>query len=36
MLRLSTPGFHREISPFLLRTQVKRAGLTEEELRELL
>ena len=27
---------HREVSPFLLRTQVKRAGLTEEEFRELL
>ncbi len=35
---LKKPGYpvlviplHREVSPFLLRSQVKRAGLTEEE-----
>lgn len=40
---LKKPGFpvlviplHREVSPFLLRAQVKRAGLTEEEFRKLL
>jgi predicted RNA binding protein YcfA (HicA-like mRNA interferase family) len=27
---------HREVSPFLLRAQVRRAGLTEEEFRNLL
>lgn len=27
---------HREVSPYLLRAQVKRAGLTEEEFRKLL
>jgi predicted RNA binding protein YcfA (HicA-like mRNA interferase family) len=27
---------HREVSPFLLRTQVKRAGLTEAEFLALL
>ncbi len=40
---LKKPGYpvlviplHREVSPFLLRAQIKRAGLTEEEFRELL
>ncbi len=40
---LKKPGFpvlviplYREVSPFLLRAQVKRAGLTEEEFRNLL
>lgn len=40
---LKKPGFpilviplHREVSPFLLRTQVKRAGLTEKQFLELL
>jgi predicted RNA binding protein YcfA (HicA-like mRNA interferase family) len=40
---LKKPGFpllviplHREVSPFLLRSQIKRAGLTEEEFRNLL
>ncbi len=27
---------HREVSPFLLRSQIKRAGLTEEQFLELL
>jgi predicted RNA binding protein YcfA (HicA-like mRNA interferase family) len=27
---------HREVSPFLLRSQIKRAGLTEEQFFELL
>jgi predicted RNA binding protein YcfA (HicA-like mRNA interferase family) len=27
---------HREVSPFLLRSQIKRAGLTEQQFRELL
>jgi predicted RNA binding protein YcfA (HicA-like mRNA interferase family) len=27
---------HREVSPFLLRTQIKRAGLREEQFLELL
>jgi len=27
---------HREISPFLLRAQIKRAGLTEQQFLELL
>jgi predicted RNA binding protein YcfA (HicA-like mRNA interferase family) len=27
---------HREVSPFLLRSQIKRAGLTEHEFLELL
>jgi predicted RNA binding protein YcfA (HicA-like mRNA interferase family) len=27
---------HREVSPFLLRAQIKRAGLTEQQFRELL
>ncbi len=27
---------HREVSPFLLRSQIKRAGLTEEKFLELL
>jgi predicted RNA binding protein YcfA (HicA-like mRNA interferase family) len=27
---------HREVSPFLLRSQIKRAGLTEQEFLELL
>jgi predicted RNA binding protein YcfA (HicA-like mRNA interferase family) len=26
---------HREVAPFLLRTQIKRAGLTEQEFLEL-
>ena len=40
---LKKPGYpmlviplHRQVSPFLLRSQVKRAGLTEEEFRKLL
>jgi hypothetical protein len=40
---LKKPGYpvlviplHRDVSPFLLRSQVKRAGLTEEEFRKLL
>jgi predicted RNA binding protein YcfA (HicA-like mRNA interferase family) len=40
---LKKPGFpvlviplHREVSPFLLRAQLKRAGLTEAEFRKLL
>lgn len=40
---LKKPGFpiiviplHREVSPFLLRSQMKRAGLTEQEFLELL
>jgi predicted RNA binding protein YcfA (HicA-like mRNA interferase family) len=40
---LRKPGFpvlviplHREVSPFLLRAQIKRAGLTEEQFRQLL
>jgi len=40
---LKKPGFaplviplHREVSPFLLRSQIKRAGLTEEEFLKLL
>lgn len=42
-VKLRKPGFpnlvlplHREVSPFLLRSQVKRAGLTEQEFLELL
>jgi predicted RNA binding protein YcfA (HicA-like mRNA interferase family) len=27
---------HREVSPFLLRSQIKRAGLTEQQFLELL
>jgi predicted RNA binding protein YcfA (HicA-like mRNA interferase family) len=27
---------HREVSPYLLRAQIKRAGLTEQQFRELL
>jgi predicted RNA binding protein YcfA (HicA-like mRNA interferase family) len=40
---LKKPGFpviviplHREVSPFLLRSQIKRAGLTEKQFVELL
>jgi predicted RNA binding protein YcfA (HicA-like mRNA interferase family) len=40
---LKKPGYpvivvplHREVSPFLLRSQVKRAGLTEEQFLALL
>ncbi len=40
---LKKPGYpilviplHREVSPFLLRSQIKRARLTEEEFLELL
>jgi len=40
---LKKPGFpvlvvplHREVSPFLLRSQIKRAGLTEQQFLELL
>lgn len=40
---LKKPGFpiiviplHREVSPFLLRSQIKRAGLSEEEFLTLL
>ena len=38
---LKKPGFpviplHREVSPFLLRSQIKRAGLTEKQFLELL
>ncbi len=40
---LKKPGFpilviplHREVSPFLLRAQIERAGLTEEQFRKLL
>ena len=40
---LKKPGFpviviplHREVSPFLLRAQIKRAGLTEQQFRDLL
>ena len=40
---LQKPGFpilviplHREVSPFLLRSQIKRAGLTEQEFLALL
>ncbi len=40
---LKKPGFpilviplHREVSPFLLRSQIKRAGLTEAKFLELL
>jgi predicted RNA binding protein YcfA (HicA-like mRNA interferase family) len=40
---LKKPGFpilviplHREVAPFLLRTQIKRAGLTEQQFLELL
>lgn len=40
---LRKPGFpivviplHREVSPYLLRSQIKRVGLTEEEFLELL
>ncbi|MGO8787065.1 MAG: type II toxin-antitoxin system HicA family toxin [Terriglobia bacterium] len=40
---LRKPGFpilviplHREVSPFLLRSQIKRAGLTEQQFLELL
>jgi len=40
---LKKPGFpviviplHRELSPFLLRSQIKRAGLTEQRFLELL
>ena len=40
---LKKPGYptlviplHREVSPFLLRSQVKRAGLTEKQFLELL
>ena len=40
---LKKPGFpilviplHREVSPFLLRSQIKRAGLTEGEFLDLL
>jgi len=39
---LRKPGYrilviplHREVAPFLLRTQIKRAGLTEQEFLEL-
>jgi predicted RNA binding protein YcfA (HicA-like mRNA interferase family) len=42
-ITLKKPGFpplviplHREVSPFLLRSQVKRAGLTEEQFLDLL
>ncbi|HEV2351065.1 MAG TPA: type II toxin-antitoxin system HicA family toxin [Terriglobia bacterium] len=42
-VKLKKPGYpnlviplHREVSPFLLRSQIKRAGLTEEEFRKLL
>lgn len=28
--------FHRSVAPFLLRTQIRRAGLTEEEFLDLL
>ena len=40
---LRKPGYpilviplHRQLAPFLLRTQVKRAGLTEQEFLEML
>jgi predicted RNA binding protein YcfA (HicA-like mRNA interferase family) len=40
---LKKPGYpaiviplHREVSPFLLRSQIRRAGLTEEEFLKLL
>ncbi len=40
---LKKPGFpiiviplHREVSPFLLRSQIKRAGLTEDQFLDLL
>jgi predicted RNA binding protein YcfA (HicA-like mRNA interferase family) len=40
---LKKPGFpvlviplHREVSPFLLRSQIRRAGLTDEEFLKLL
>jgi predicted RNA binding protein YcfA (HicA-like mRNA interferase family) len=40
---LKRPGYpviviplHREVSPFLLRSQIRRAGLTDEEFRKLL
>jgi predicted RNA binding protein YcfA (HicA-like mRNA interferase family) len=40
---LKKPGYpviviplHREVSPFLLRAQIKRAGLTEEQFLDLL
>ena len=40
---LRKPGFpilviplHREVSPFLLRSQIKRAGLTEQQFIDLL
>ena len=40
---LKRPGFpmiviplHREVAPFLLRAQVKRGGLSEQQFRELL
>lgn len=40
---LKKPGYpviviplHREVSPFLLRSQIKRAGLSEEEFLKLL
>ncbi len=40
---LKKPGFpviviplHREVSPYLLRTQIKRAGLTEQQFLDLL
>ena len=40
---LKKPGFpilviplHREVAPFLLRSQIKRAGLTEQQFLELL
>ncbi len=40
---LKKPGYpviviplHREVSPFLLRAQIKRAGLTEQQFRDLL
>lgn len=40
---LKKPGYpiiviplHRQVSPFLLRTQIKRAGVTEQQFLELL
>ncbi len=42
-VKLKKPGYpplviplHREVSPFLLRSQIKRSGLTESEFRKLL
>ncbi|MGH9431661.1 MAG: type II toxin-antitoxin system HicA family toxin [Terriglobia bacterium] len=42
-VKLRKPGFpnlviplHREVSPFLLRSQIRRAGLTEEQFLEML